>query len=235
MVKFVAINKLGIPEQASMKEMETLYKKCKFRKKEGFESRNSWTLLVNNDKKIYIHIFAKNTGNHKTINKYELPPPIDNDLFYGTVAVVASTDEDNTNNIDLTVDMWDQIYEKLMGGFEDLGDEEEEEEEIIPQKYLTKQGYSKETEFVVDDGDVEYNSSSSSPEEEEYNFSDGDSDQDSFHSIDNDNKDEIAPSDQEDIEEGNSELSEEEYEPEEHEPEEEEHEPEEEEHEPEEN
>jgi len=221
MVRFVAINKLGIPEQASMKEMDTLYRKCKFRKKDNFENRKTWSLLMNKDKKIYIHIFAKNTGRHGTINKYEMPPPIDTDLFYGTIAVVASTDPDNTNHIDLTVDMWNQIYDKLMGGFEDLDKEEEEEEEEIPKKYQTKQGYSKETNFVVDDGDIEYNSSSSSPEEEEYNFSDeDDSDQESFHSVgskndnDEDSVDEFAPSDQEDIEEGNSELSEEEFLPE---------------------
>jgi hypothetical protein len=230
MVKFVAINKLGVPEQASMKTMDTLYKRCKFRKKEGFENRKSWTLLVNKDKKIYIHIFAKNTGRHGTINKYELPPPIDNDLFYGTVAVVASTDKDNTNTVDLTVEMWNQIYDKLMGGFEDLDNDEndsEDEEEEIPEKYRTDQGYSKETNFVVDDDDVEYHSSSSSPEEEEYHFSGEDSDQDSFHSVGGKNdeddedekviKDEFVPSEgeEDDIEDADSELSVEEYEPEE--------------------
>ena len=183
---------------------------------------------MNKDKKIYIHIFAKNTGRHGTINKYELPPPIDNDLFYGTVAVVASTDKDNENAVDLTVEMWNQIYDKLMGGFEDLDNDEndsEDEEEEIPEKYRTEQGYSKETNFVVDDDDVEYNSSSSSPEEEEYHFSGEDSDQDSFHSIgskndedDEVNKYEFAPSegeDDDDIEDADSELSVEEYEPEE--------------------
>ena len=231
MVKFVAINKLGVPEQASMKAMDTLYKRCKFRKKEGFENRKSWALLMNKDKKIYIHIFAKNTGRHGTINKYELPPPIDNDLFYGTVAVVASTDKDNENTVDVTVEMWNQIYDKLMGGFEDLDNDEndsEDEEEEIPEKYRTEQGYSKETNFVVDDGEIEYNSSSSSPEEEEYNFSDeGDSDQETFHSVgsnpdedadeDEVKKDVFVPSEEEDddVEDADSELSEEEYEPEE--------------------
>ena len=186
---------------------------------------------MNKDKKIYIHIFAKNTGRHGTINKYELPPPIDNDLFYGTVAVVASTDKDNENTVDVTVEMWNQIYDKLMGGFEDLDNDEndsEDEEEEIPEKYRTEQGYSKETNFVVDDGEIEYNSSSSSPEEEEYNFSDeGDSDQETFHSVgsnpdedadeDEVKKDVFVPSEEEDddVEDADSELSEEEYEPEE--------------------
>ena len=222
MVKFVAINKYGIPEQASLKVMENLYKKCRFRKKDDFENRKSWCLLVDKNQKIYIHIFAKNTGRHMSINKYELPPPIDTDLFYGTVAVVASTDEANTDHVDLTVDMWNQIYDKLMGGFEDLDNDEndpEEEEEEIPAEHLTKHGYSKETNFVVEDGEIEYNSSSSSPEEEEYDFSVDDSDCDSFHSVgDKDDKEEIqkdefVPSEEEDEDEdADSELSEEEIE-----------------------
>ena len=147
-----------------------------------------------------------------------------NDLFYGTVAVVASTDESNTSHVDLTIDMWTQIYDKLMGGFEDLDNDDNdpvEEEEEIPEEYQTKQGYSKETNFVVDDGDVEYNSSSSSPEEEEYDFSGDDSDCDSFHSAgskdDNDDDDEIpedefVPSEEEEVNDADSELSEEEIE-----------------------
>ena len=170
MVKFVAINKYGIREDAVVKTMDSLYKKCKFRKKDNFENRHTWCLWMNKEKKIYVHLFAKNTGRPVSINKYELPPPIDGDLFYGTVAVVASEDEDNTKTMDLTIALWEQIYDKLMGGFEDLDNDEndpEEEEEEIPEEHRTKHGYSKETNFVVEDGDIEYNSSSSSPEEEE--------------------------------------------------------------------
>ncbi|GAI75716.1 unnamed protein product, partial [marine sediment metagenome] len=60
-------------------------------------------------------------------------------------------------------------------------EEEESVEEFVPKEHRTKHGYSKESNFIVDDGTVDYNSSSSSPEEEEYNFSDG-SDVDSLHS-----------------------------------------------------
>ena len=229
MVKILTINKYGIPEEVSVDEMKNLYKKCKFRKKDNFMSRHVWRLLMNNKNNIYIHLFAKNTGRVKTINKYELPPPLDKDLFYGTIAVVGSTDKENTKGIDLTIDMWENIYDKLMGGFENLDEEEEEEsiEEFVPKEHRTKHGYSKESNFIVDDGTVDYNSSSSSPEEEEYNFSDG-SDVDSLHSevydkenkitalkdvdaegviptgVDSESEDEVTDSD--------SELAEEEYE-----------------------
>ena len=176
MVTFVCVNKHGVCEQATTTGVENLYKKCKFRKKENFEKRHSWSLLMNKETKIFIHVFAKNAGRAQSINKYELPPPIDTDLFYGKIAIIASKDKENAEGMDLTVMMWDKIYEKLMGGFEDLDkDEDTSEEEYIPPEDRTKQGYSKATNFVVDDGVVDYNSSSSSPEEEEYEFSDADS------------------------------------------------------------
>ena len=40
----------------------------------------------------------------------------------------------------------------MFGGFDDLDVEEEEsEEEEIPAEFLTKEGYSKEDGFIVDD------------------------------------------------------------------------------------
>jgi len=228
MVKIITINRYGIPKEVSVDKMDNIYKKCKFRKKDNFTSRHVWRLLMNGDKKLFVHLFAKNTGQCKTINKYELPPPLDKDLFYGTIAVVGSTDKDNTQGIDLTVDMWENIYDKLMGGFENLDEEEEEsDEEFVPKEHRTKHGYSKESNFIVDDGIVDYNSSSSSPEEEEYNFSDG-SDGASLHSEEGDKENnitdpegvspkgvnpEVVDSESEDeLTDSGSELSEEEYE-----------------------
>jgi F-type H+-transporting ATPase subunit epsilon len=58
----------------------------------------------------------------------------------------------------------DKIIFQINSGFEDLVEEEEEsEEEYVDPKDLTKQGYKKDG-FVVEDGDMEFNSDS---EEEE--------------------------------------------------------------------
>jgi hypothetical protein len=62
----------------------------------------------------------------------------------------------------LTIALWDKIYEKLFGGFEDLSatakEDEEEEDELqnVPSNKKTKDGYLKDG-FVVDssDGDDE--------------------------------------------------------------------------------
>ena len=70
------------------------------------------------------------------------------------------------NCLDLTSEEWKTIYEKLMGGFEDLDDNEEEsEEEYVNPEDLTKQGYEKDG-FVVEDGEVAFNTGDSDEEEE---------------------------------------------------------------------
>ena len=52
----------------------------------------------------------------------------------------------------LSVSVWKQIYEKLFGGFEDLGDcDSEVSEDSIDEHETTKQGYSKEDNFIVSD------------------------------------------------------------------------------------
>ena len=61
--------------------------------------------------------------------------------------------DDNDEIKDFAGDTWLKIYEKLFGGFEDLGgeDSEESEDELesISSEYKTKNGYLKDG-FVVD-------------------------------------------------------------------------------------
>ena len=61
-----------------------------------------------------------------------------------------------------------------MGGFEDLDSEEGERssDEYIPPELKTKQGYSKENNFIVEDGDELEFLSSEEPSEDEYEFED---------------------------------------------------------------
>ena len=78
--------------------------------------------------------------------------------------------------IDLSLPLWNKIYEKLFGGFEDLAstaveDEEEEDELVnIPKEKKTKNGYLKDG-FVVDSSDTEEEISTLNTEESEENDS----------------------------------------------------------------
>ena len=118
-----------------------------------------------------IKCFARDEGRASTENKYDLPPPIDSNLYFGSM-VLMNIEGDSYK--DLTVDLWNKIYEKLFGGFEDLSATVEEDEkevdelENVPKEMKTKDGYLKDG-FVVDS-----NSDEEEEEEEEESWNDGD-------------------------------------------------------------
>ena len=158
MVKVVIIEKQGTINTSSVKKFskETLYKKCGFRKNTDFTRQAKWKFGNNK----YVELYAKKSGRAGSENKYELPPPIDKDLFFGKMILVLYSGDELTNeNVsDFTKNDWDTFYEKLLGGFDDLTKEEtSSEEELIPEEFKTKDGYSKEDGFVVDEDEEEEN------------------------------------------------------------------------------
>ena len=153
MVKVIFVKKNGALKNSTINfnSVEQLYKKCLFSSNKNFSKRHTW---LNNN--IYYSIFCKDTGNSGSENKYDLPPPIDSDLFFGNMIILKHNDEEINNDSlqDLTLGEWENLYEKLFGGFEDLEESEEEsEDEYIDPKNLTKQGYDKSDGFIVDDDD----------------------------------------------------------------------------------
>jgi hypothetical protein len=75
-------------------------------------------------------------------------------MMFGSIALVARIDKQTA--VDLTIELWTIIYEKLFGGFEDLSttvaEDENEIDELdsIPQHKKTNNGYLKDG-FVVED------------------------------------------------------------------------------------
>jgi len=153
MTQLVLIEKNGTVKQTIAKEVsrDTLYKKCGYKKPDGFEKRTTWNVKVNKEK-VTVELWAKDEGKAGMENKYELPPPIDETLFFGTYAVIR-TDE-NGDIINLTSDMWNKVYDTLFGGFDDVEEDDEEESddemETISKNRKTKSGYLKD-DFVADD------------------------------------------------------------------------------------
>ena len=101
-------------------------------------------------------MYAKTTGRANSENKYEFPPPVDNELYFGSVALLAFSQDDEI--LDLYSETWEKIYEDLYGGFEDLGEEdssEEDELEDVPDEFKTKEGYLKDGFVVPDDNNLE--------------------------------------------------------------------------------
>jgi hypothetical protein len=141
---------------------EELYKKCGFKKAEDFIIQVEWPVKLDGQK-YSIAMYGKLNGKANMENKYDFPPPIDKELYFGSCALVGMIRDDSNNKslINLSIELWNKIYEKLFGGFDDLAltgveDEEEEDElENIPKHMKTKKGGYLKDGFVVDSSDTE--------------------------------------------------------------------------------
>lgn len=169
----VIVEKSGDLKSTTIKDFkeEDLFKKCGFKKGEDFVKQHDWSVRTGG-KKYVISVYGKTDGRANSENKYDFPPPIDSTLFFGSCAVVAK--DGNSEYTDLSVELWNKIYEKLFGGFEDLAatalEDENEEDELanVPKEKKTKDGYLKDG-FVVDgsDEDEEYSGSEPANDDDE--------------------------------------------------------------------
>ena len=164
-MKVVIIDKQTNLKEVNNNNIHNLYKQCGFKKINGFIKHHTWVVTM--DKKIHrVSVYGKDNGRAGMENKYDLPPPVDNILFFGKIALVHDKE-------DLTIELWNKIYEHLFGGFFDLEQEEElsdDELEEYPDEMKTKSGYLKD-DFIVSDDDDDMISDNSN-EEGIYQFSD---------------------------------------------------------------
>jgi len=182
-LSIIIVEKDGNLKLLSIKDFkgEELFKKCGFKKSEDFVKQVEWSTKSDGEK-YFIEVFAKTNGRANSENKYDFPPPIDTKLFFGSCAILAYNKKNGVKTYtDLSLSLWNKIYEKLFGGFEDLAvtaiTDEEEEDELanVPKEKKTKQGYLKDG-FVVDSSDVEEDDTSSDmevSEEESEEYSSG--------------------------------------------------------------
>ena len=128
-----------------------------------------------NYKNITLSVFGFCDGKAGSENKFDLPPPIDQTLYFGCLIIIA---HNNETIIDITEDIFNDFYEQVFEGFVNLGDEDtwsEEEEED-----------TEDREFIVDDDFVEYEEGCEE-EEEEYITDDESTEESSYISLDSDN------------------------------------------------
>ena len=159
----IIVEKTGQLKPLNIKEYkeEELYKKCGFKSKEGFACHAKWPIKLDGQKYV-VEMYGKDDGRANTENKYDFPPPIDNKLFFGACVIVGYLRDDSGDKdlYSLSVSLWEKMYEKLFGGFEDLtvakqedDDNEEDELDNVPTKKKTKVGGYLKDGFVVDDAD----------------------------------------------------------------------------------
>lgn len=221
MKKVVIIEKNGNIKSEKIKkfDIKDLYKKCKFRKDNDFKIRNTWSYKNN-----YYSLYAKDKGRSNSENKYDLPPPVDSKLYFGSMIIIKHSKKTPKNNevLDFEENEWLKLYEHLFGGFEDLGDEDSysEDDEDIPDELKTKHGYLKDGFVVSSDAeDEEYIPDDEDEDEDEVDLADSTSDDEADYGGETDEDEELQLDDDEDDddnyedddEDPASELSEEEY------------------------
>jgi hypothetical protein len=147
----LVLDKSGSIKEVNIKNYDEteLYKKAGFKTDTDFSRHTVWNVRTGG-KEYSVSVYGKTDGRANQENKYDFPPPVDNTLFFGSCVLVNK--DENNHAIDLTEVEWDKIYEKLFGGFEDIGDEDSiESEDSIPDSVpRTKEGYVKDG-FIVDD------------------------------------------------------------------------------------
>lgn len=110
-----------------------------------------------------ISMYCWSEGSESKINKHDLPPPIDNELYYGDILVLR---HNNGNLIDLSKDNYNQFYEDAFGGFEDI----EEDEEISSDEDPTQS----DIDFIASEGEPTDDDYSEEEESEEEALSESD-------------------------------------------------------------
>lgn len=204
MKEYILIEKNGNVKKGVSKNItkDTLYKKCGLKKKDGFEKRTTWNVTINKEK-IIIELWSKNDGKAGMENKYEFPPPVDEELYFDTCLLIRV--DDNNEIINLSIDTWNKVYDFLFGGFEDLEEDDEEDEDDDEDDYeddddddneykkknknklllkKTKTGYVKDGFVVDDEEDDEVNNINDDKIDEDYN--------DDNYDNDNDNDDNVS-------------------------------------------
>jgi hypothetical protein len=209
MVQVIIIEKNGTVKQSNAKDLtrDKIYKTCGLKSElqtdRGFDKRTTWNVVVGGEK-CTIELWAKDDGKAGTENKFELPEPVDKKLYFGKMAIVRINS--NGDIIDIKMDLWNKIYDKLMGDFDDLEEEDEEDEEdelsSVAKSMKTKSGYLKDG-FVVETNSDEDDEGGEEDDEDE------DEDEDDDDEDDEDEDDEDLDL-EEDCSEG-SELDEESY------------------------
>jgi len=207
MASLLIVEKNGSIKSITVKSFNEneIYKKCGFKKGDDFLKQTEWTVKCSG-KKYIVAVYGKTVGRANNENKYDFPPPIDSVLFFGSCAILGR--EEGSTDFSLSVELWEKMYEKLFGGFEDFAaTAEEDENEIdelagVPKEKKTKQGYLKDG-FVVDSSDTEESNDKDTHDEDEF--------EDEYDDDEEEEGGDGVFEGEEEEEEEDSELSEEDY------------------------
>jgi hypothetical protein len=123
MKKAILVNKSGETEQVELsKKSSNCISKClKIKGKGKVENIHNWKY---NDLSVQLYGFSDGKAGDE--NKFELPPPVDSELFFGDMLFISCNKEELN---ELTLDDFIDFYNETMGGFEDIESSSEEDGE----------------------------------------------------------------------------------------------------------
>ena len=131
----ITINKLGELTEHTKNTTE-LYKLCNYRNNTNFELLCSW-----NDE---YELYGKKVGRSGNENMYEFPPPIDKELYFGTLCIVKKNDTNELFNIK----EWKIFYNVQYGGFENLTTDDNSIDQVSSDEEYTNEKNNKNSSFV---------------------------------------------------------------------------------------
>ena len=152
----IIVNKNGDLMCKKMKKIEKKYTLCSYKNDKDFELLNIYNNIKNKKYvNVSVEVYGKKKGRANNENKYEFAPPIDTELYFGTLLLLMKN-KDTQEYMDMNLKVWEEINEILFGGFEDLDDDEtrSEDSEVYDEDDYTKDGYLKD-DFIVDDDELE--------------------------------------------------------------------------------
>ena len=101
--------------------------------------KNDMDIIIKNKNLDKIHIWNYNKNDELVLygcidgkagseNKYDLPPPLDNSLFFSDMYIIKYS---NKKLVDLSLNEYNIFYENCFGGFEDIGSSEDDDESTL--------------------------------------------------------------------------------------------------------
>mgnify|MGYP006146282377 CR=1 FL=1 len=106
-----------------------------------YNHMHSWRLR--NKSVITLYSLNDEINEESNIHKLELPPPIDNEMYYGPIIVTLTDNEKKL--VSISKNQWKKYYEDMFGGFYSLESSESESEsddsEIDSESEFTNDGY----------------------------------------------------------------------------------------------
>lgn len=107
---FIIIDKNGVLKQQKSISLtrDCLYKKCGFRKSEGFEKLHKWTIEFT--KTHTVELWGKQSGKNCLENGYDFSFLDTKKTYHGTLAIIAMDEKDSM--VDITIDEWHNIRSK---------------------------------------------------------------------------------------------------------------------------